>query len=246
MGDGDTDAGGTYRDPSNRAIEKSLLGFDRKYQITSNGTYELPFGTGHFLLRDAPGWVQQIVSKWQLGGILNYNTGTPLTITSGIQTISTVGAQPNIVGPFSKVGKVTKVSNGVLYFDGYTQTQTPAQDPGFAGVSALNGLTSGYSNRAIVSPSGQIVLVNPQPGEVGTLGQATLRGPGSIRLDFDMIKRFRIDEKREFEFRVDAINVLNRPNFGNPSTNINGNNNFGSITTATGARSFVVNTRLNF
>src|SRR6185295_4494231 len=47
MGDGDTDAGGTYRDPSNRSIEKSLLGFDRKYQITSNGTYELPFGTGH-------------------------------------------------------------------------------------------------------------------------------------------------------------------------------------------------------
>ena len=243
MGDANTDDGGTYRDPSNRSIEKALLGFDRKYQITSNGTYELPFGNGHYLLRDAPGWVQQIVNKWQLGGVLNYNTGAPLTLTSGIQTISSVGAQPNILGSFpSSAGKVTKIPNGVVYYDGYTQIQ----DPGFGSVSSLNGLTSGYSNRAIVNPAGEVVLVNPQPGEVGTLGLATMRGPGSIRFDLNMIKRFMIDEKRNFEFRVDAINVLNRANFGNPSTNINGNNNFGRITTATGARSFVLNTRFNF
>jgi hypothetical protein len=62
----------------------------------------------------------------------------------------------------------------------------------------------------------------------------------------NLIKRFQIDENKEFEFRMDVINVLNHPNFGNPSTNINGNNTFGRITTATGARSFVLNTRINF
>jgi len=61
-----------------------------------------------------------------------------------------------------------------------------------------------------------------------------------------MIKRFKLHETKEFELRVDAINVLNRPNFGNPTTSINSSNNFGRITTATGARSFVLNTRLNF
>src|SRR5207253_7090426 len=50
MGDSDTDAGANYRDPTRRSIERALLGFDRQHQITSNGTYELPFGTGHFLL----------------------------------------------------------------------------------------------------------------------------------------------------------------------------------------------------
>ena len=243
MGDADTDTGATYRDPTNRSIEKSLLGYDRKYQITSNGTYELPFGTGHFLLGGAPSWVQQIVNKWQLGGVMNYNTGSPLDVTSGITTISTVGAQPNIVGPFPRnAGKVTRVDNGVVYFDGYTQIQ----DPGFANVSTANGLTTGFTNRAIVGPNGQTVLVNPQPGQVGSLGLSWLRGPGSLRLDFDMIKRFKLHETKEFELRVDAINVLNRPNFGNPTTNINSSNNFGRITTATGARSFVLNTRLNF
>src|SRR6185295_12134310 len=60
-------------DPDRRGIEKSLQTTDVKHQITSNGTYELPFGMGHSLLANAPSWVQQVVNKWQLGGILNYN-----------------------------------------------------------------------------------------------------------------------------------------------------------------------------
>jgi len=71
----------------------------------------------------------------------------------------------------------------------------------------------------------------------------------------NLIKRFRIHETREFEFRLDAINILNHPNFGNPGAtnsnrdgnlNINIANTFGRITTATGSRRFVVNTRINF
>jgi hypothetical protein len=134
------------------------------------------------------------------------------------------------------------VSNGVVYFDGYTQL-TP--DPGIANITTLNGLSSAYNSRAIVDPSGQMVLVNPQPGEVGTLGKAWLKGPASLRFDMNLVKRFRLDESKELEFRLDAINILNRPNFGNPNTAIN-NNNFGRITSASGARFFVVNTRINF
>jgi len=246
IGDADTDAGATYRDPTRRSIEKALLGFDRAHQIISNGTYELPFGLGHHLLGNAPNWVQQVVNKWQLGGIMNFNTGAPLTITAtGTQTISNVAAQPNVVGALSKdLGKVTKVSNGVVYFDGFTQIT----DPGVGGVTTLNGLNTAYSNKALVDPSGKLVLVNPQPGEIGTLGLATLKGPKSLSFDMNLIKRFKLHgETTNFEFRLDAINVLNHPNFGTPVVNINAaNNTFGRITTATGSRRFVVNTRINF
>jgi hypothetical protein len=244
LGDSDTDAGATYRDPTNRSLEKTLLGFDHTHQVTSNGIYELPFGTGHALLGSSPGWVQQIVNKWQLGGIMNYNTGAPLSFTSGVSTISTVGAQPNIVAALPKgLGKVTKSSGSVTYFAGYTQIA----DPGFVipTSNALNGLSAGYSNKAIVDPNGQVVLVNPQPGEIGTLGYNTMKGPSSLQFDMNIVKRFKIQESREFEFRLDALNVLNHANFGTPTTAIN-NNNFGRITTATGSRSFVVNTRFNF
>jgi hypothetical protein len=245
LGDSDTDAGATYRDPTRRSIEKSLLGFDRAHQITSNGTYELPFGLGHRLLGNAPGWVQQIVNKWQLGGIMNFNSGAPLTLTAtGTQTISNVAGQPNIVGELPKeMGQITKVSNGVVYFDGFTQIT----DPAVSRVTALNGLNTAFSNKAIRAPNGQLVLVNPEPGEVGTYGLATLKGPRSLSLDMNMIKRFKLyGETTNFEFRIDAINILNHPNFGTPVTNINANNTFGRITTATGSRRFVINTRVNF
>ena len=61
----------------------------------------------------------------------------------------------------------------------------------------------------------------------------------------NLIKRVKISETKEFEIRVDAINVLNTPQWGNPNLNID-NTNFGRITTATGNRRFVMNARLNF
>src|SRR5262249_3948217 len=69
---------GTSPDPLNRHLTKTLQAVDHMHQISSNGTYELPFGTNHFLLGKSPGWMQNVVSKWQLGGILNFYTGGPL------------------------------------------------------------------------------------------------------------------------------------------------------------------------
>lgn len=261
-------------DPNRRGAYKTLQGVDRMYQITSNGTYELPFGIGHRLLGDAPGWVQHIVGKWQLGGILNFNTGSPMSITSGISTIGTAGARPNVVGTIpDNMGQLKKcstanpcytntatpVTSGVVYFDGFTQPT----DPGLAQVwsacatatGACSSLLGGYSNRAIADPQGNIILVNPQPGQEGTLGDNTLRGPSALFFDMNLLKRFRITESKTFEFSVNAINILNHPNFANPATALNTNNTFGRITgLASGAdlggnggmRSFIFNTRLNF
>jgi hypothetical protein len=249
-------------DPNNRNESKKLQDFDRMHQISSNGTYELPFGTGHYLLGNAPGWLQNFVSKWQLGGIMNFSTGVPLTIqATGVNTITNVAARPTQVGAIpSDMGKITKLANGVNYFSGFTQVP----DPSFAGVSpacngsttACNGLFSAYSNQAIQGPNGQIILVNPQPGQIGTYGLATLRGPSRFDLDMNLIKRFRITETKQFEFRVDAVNVLNHPNFGSPTLNMNGAaGTFGRISSLAsglntggngGMRSFVLNTRINF
>jgi hypothetical protein len=247
MGDSDGDGGASYRDPTRRSLERTLLGFDRQHQFTSNGTYELPFGTGHYLLGNAPGWAQNIVGKWQLGGIMNFNTGAPLNLTTSINTISAGGQSasgtPNVVAKIPDgMGKITKTANGVNYFDGFIQVT----DPSFS-VPTVNGLNTGYSNKAIQGPDGQIILVNPQPGELGTLGYSTVRGARSLNFDMNLIKRFRLHESKEFEFRMDVINILNHPNFGTPTTNINATGNtFGRITSATGARSFIVNTRVSF
>ena len=249
-----------YIDPGHRNADKMLQLVDHKYQLTSNGMYELPFGTGHFLLGSAPGWVQQVVNKWQLGGIMSYLTGAPLGFTTwtmnqqtttGVQTITNVAAKPNLVGSLPKdIGTITKGPGGVTYFNGYTQIDDPYKSQ----VSTLNGLQTGFNNKAIVGPDGQVVVVSPQPGQIGSAGYSMFRGPGSFNLDMDLVKRFRIHESKEFEFRVDVINVLNHPNFAAPITNVNATN-FGTITSLAsgvntggngGMRSFVLNTRINF
>ncbi len=244
LGTNDGDTNLTPRDPKNLDLDKAVAGFHRTHAWTTNGTYELPFGPGRSFLSDAPGVVQRLVERWQFGGIFSLTSGAPLTISAPISTIwqTTTNATPNIVGEFPKnIGELTKLANGVTYFPGTQQIN----DPSGAAVSALNGLSGSFSNRAITDSQGQLLLVNPAPGQVGTLGRYTIEGPGLLGFDVNLIKRVRITETKEFELRVDSVNVLNRPNFGNPNVNIN-NTSFGRITTAGGNRRFVINARLNF
>ena len=77
------------------------------------------------------------------------------------------------------------------------------------------------------------------------MGLNWIEGPPNLGLDMNLIKRIKIAETREFEFRIDALSILNHPNFGNPVLNIN-SNTFGRISSATGNRTFVANLRLNF
>jgi hypothetical protein len=162
------------------------------------------------------------------------------------------------------MGKVTYVSNGVNYFPGFTQVTDPGLSQVSTGCAAssanCNGLLLGYNNKAICQGdngvcTGPIFLVNPQPGQVGSLGQNTLRGPSRFDLDMNIVKRIRISETKTFEVRADAINILNHPNFGAPSTAMNTTGTFGRITTLAsglntggngGMRSFVLNTRFSF
>jgi len=140
------------------------------------------------------------------------SSGAPLTIMAPISTMTqyTTNLTPNIVGDFPKdIGKITKVANGVIYFDGLQQVA----DPYGPNVSSANGLNGSFSNKAILDSQGRLLLVNPQPGTIGNLGLKSIDGPRSVSLDANLIKRLRITEKKEFEFRVDAINVLNHPNF---------------------------------
>jgi len=139
------------------------------------------------------------------------------------------------------MGQVTKVSNGVTFFPDIQQIPDPAR----AGVTTSNGLQGTFSNKAIADAQGNLLLVNPGPGQIGNMSLKWLEGPWNIGFDTNLIKRVKISETKEFELRLDAVNVLNRPNFAVPAANIDGND-FGRITTATGDRSFVINTRLNF
>jgi len=246
LGEQDEEANVTYLNPRNRSLNKQLLGYDRRWDVRSNAIWQLPFGPGQKLLGGGPSWISRLVERWQFGAIFSVAAGAPLTITSPLSTFTEGTANtPVIVGDFPKsMGKVTKVGNGVVYFDGLGQVADPAVN----NVTTLQSLQGQFSNKAITDSSGKLLLVNPQPGQLGTMGLKWIQGPGTINLDMNLKKRVKLGESKEFELSVDATNVLNHPNFGAPvAANLSINSaSFGRITTATGARSFVVNTRVNF
>jgi hypothetical protein len=57
-------------------------------------------------------------------------------------------------------------------------------------------------------------------GTFGTAGRNTIIGPGSIQLDFSAHKQFRIAENHALQFRFEAFNFPNHPNWGNPDFSI--------------------------
>jgi len=66
-------------------------------------------------------------------------------------------------------------------------------------------------------------------------------------LDANLSKSFRISESKQFQLRVDAVNVLNHPNPIAPTLNINSTDAFGLIKTkTTDHRTFQGTARFNF
>lgn len=58
-------------------------------------------------------------------------------------------------------------------------------------------------------------------GTHGNVGRNTLTGPGLINWDFSVLKDFPVKEGHKLQFRFEAFNFTNHPNWGNPNTNIN-------------------------
>jgi len=69
----------------------------------------------------------------------------------------------------------------------------------------------------------------PAAGQVGNLGRNVLRGLPSWQVDFAFRKEFRLTEKANLQFRAEAFNIFNHPNFGTIQTTLTAAN-FGQAT----------------
>ncbi len=82
---------------------------------------------------------------------------------------------------------------------------------------------AGFYNKAAFLPN--------QPFTYGNTGKNILVGPGTIGWDFSLYKNFRFGEKYGAQFRMEAFNFPNHPNFNFPNASV-GNRNFGVISNA--------------
>ena len=78
-------------------------------------------------------------------------------------------------------------------------------------------------------------FVPNEPFTFGDAGKNILVGPGNIGWDFSLFKNIRISEKYGVQFRAEAFNFPNHPNFNFPNAQV-GNRNFGVISSARAQR----------
>jgi len=244
-GDSDTLIEQFYRNGRNRHLDKRLLPFHRTHAFKANGTFELPFGPNKRFLGGSTGLLSRIAERWQFGTILSLFSGQPISFVSQTSSFNQyTNNTPNLVAGLPKgFGNVTHDDVGVLYFSGLKIVP----DPAVANLTTQDTLNQASLMQAVADAgTNSLIAVNPAPGTLGNMYPAYLEGPGQVRLDVNLVKRIRISETTEFEFRADAIDLLNRPNFANPNTDIN-SPNFGRITETNGGnRIIVLNARINF
>ncbi len=222
---GDTNSFLTLRD-----TRREYSQFNNTHQFLANSIYQLPFGRGRKFLRTKRGFIGGLISGWQISGIVKYSSGDPLSILSGRGTFNrdarsasnTVDVAGNLNrSQLAGLTGVQRTSNGIFFID-------PSLAPGSSGDAS------------------QIIFLNPQPGTVGSLGLSTIYGPNFFNFDFSTIKKTRINERMNVEFRAEIFNAFNTVNFDNPNTDIN-SPNFGRITGTVGRpRLMQFALRLNF
>lgn len=198
-----------------------------RHQFNANWIYELPFGRGKMFGRDWNKVADGLFGGWQLGGIVSFRTGRPLTLTSGVGSFTRDALSDSNGVDLSRAMSISDLRD-------LTGVKTLETGPGASGVFWLDPKLAND------------LFVLPQPGQAGTLVRTALFGPKRFTTDINLSKRTNITEGTNLEFRWEVFNLFNNVNFGNPVTSIR-SVSFGQIfRTVTNPRLMQFALKINF
>lgn len=167
--------------------------FDATHQVSTDFVYDLPFGSGQAFGHDVGTLLNEAIGGWQVAGIVTWRTGLAQTADNGIASTTSLAADAgeNFIGPRSALSSHIHL------------------DP------TLNNAVQFYAN-----PTAAVDAFTPVTGlEVGT--RDNLRGPHFSNLDMAVSKNFPLGSERyRLQFRAEAYNVFNHPNFGMPNPDL--------------------------
>jgi hypothetical protein len=183
-------------DEINRKVMYGRYDDLREQQFQLYGNYDLPFGRNQKLLSSVPPWANYLVGGWESGMSLGWSSGLPFTPSYG----ECSGDIPN--GPCmpNKTGAVLPTHLTSFSTTSHSRTY-------FVPVSPLTsqGATSGPFSR-------------PSLDQFGSVGRNSYFGPSFFNTDMSVSKNTPIHENISAQFRMDAFNLFNVINPGNPSS----------------------------
>ena len=168
--------------------------FDARHRFVFNYVWDLP-------VPKMDGFRGKLLDGWQMSGIITYQTGFPIRITSSddveeydATTLFENAGEPNMQGPFKTYNART-------------------------GACALGtGPYSGTTNPCVPTPG---TVFDPNlftnstvtPGTIGNAPRSICCGPGISNTDVSFTKETQISERFQMEFRGDFFNIWNHAQF---------------------------------
>jgi carboxypeptidase family protein/TonB-dependent receptor-like protein len=204
------DSGPTLGNQFDSQANRGVSNFDRTHRFVSSYLWDLP-RPGFATKATAGRW---LFSNWQVAGIITAMSGLPIDVVDS--------------------------NAGSLYLGANNGLSRPSWAPGATRSTATSNIPAGYSFNpfAFARPTVQAGQMIPSSNtgavggatcglstvvctDFGNVGRNVLRGPKQLNVDFSIIKRFRIDEAKNIEFRAEFFNLFNHVNFANPISNLN-------------------------
>jgi hypothetical protein len=200
--------------------------FDVRHIMIINYMYELPF------MKDRSKLAGKLLGGWQISGITQFQTGTPFCVATS-NDYAGVGQDGSLQG--------TGCSGQFWVMNG---------TPTIAHQIAANGAGDNLYWFNTTDSSGNLLYSKPATGTFNTQAAGfrnALHNPGFVNWNVGLFKKFSITEKTGVQFRAEAFDVFNHPNWGGVNTNPTALTTFGKITSKTGdVRNMQLSLRLYF
>lgn len=203
-GSGFTSSEGAYwQNAYDRRGNRGPAFFDARHNLTIGGLYELPFGVGRKHTFSNKG-ADFLLGGWGINYFANYHTGFPITLVTGVNNTGGQSVRGNI-----RPNRYRELDSKIRTVDDWF------------------GLFPNPNNRPLNTfcaagvDDGKCAYGQAAEGSFGNSGIGTERAPSYFSLDTSVGKRFNISERRYFEFRAEAFNVLNTVSWAAPGTGAN-------------------------
>ena len=181
--------------------------FDVRHTLMINYLYELPF------FRGQRSFAAKMLGGWQISGITQFQTGTTCSVVAN-NDYAGVGQDGN----WNDCG-------------GQGQFWVVNGDPTVIGKAALNGANDPNYYFAVTNPDGSPIFSAPAKGTFN-LQQGIrnmIHNPGFQNWNVGLFKKFAVNERMGFQFRAEAFNAFNHPNWSAANFNPT-SSTFGKVT----------------